>query len=241
LACEPSPPTLIETNPFPLQHSSNSPTKHAISSTNSSRSTTPSRLYSTSPQSASPSKTPSAAPSQNANHHRHSLALLNMIFAVCLSHRLMDQNTNSAISRRYYDIAIELLKPTLLRDWNISKVQALLLGARHLQCSNSPDECWNVLGLAIRIAHGLELHRASPQDQKRIENEVRKRVWWACFTLDKLLSMIYGRPAVTSSVDFTFPLPEDLDDEFIFADRVLYPTPKRVSGMRFNIRSGKIV
>lgn len=181
-----------------------------------------------------------SSPISERHRHRHSLALLNMIFAVCLSHRLMDQNTNPAISRRYYDIAIELLKPTLLRDWNISKVQALLLGARHLQCSNSPDECWNVLGLAIRIAHGLELHRASPQDQKCIENEVRTRVWWACFTLDKLLSMIYGKPAVTSSVDFTFPLPEDLDDEFIFADRVLYPTPKRVSGMRFNIEVVKL-
>ncbi|OBT61939.1 hypothetical protein VE03_08235 [Pseudogymnoascus sp. 23342-1-I1] len=103
-----------------------------------------------------------SSPISERHHHHHSLALLNMIFAVCLSHRLMDQNTSPAISRRYYGIAIELLKPTLLRDWNISKVQALLLGAGHLQCSNSPDKCWNVLGLAIRIAHGLELHRASP-------------------------------------------------------------------------------
>ncbi|OBT61942.1 hypothetical protein VE03_08234 [Pseudogymnoascus sp. 23342-1-I1] len=52
--------------------------------------------------------------------------------------------------------------------------------------------------------------------------------------------MIYGRPAVTSSVDFTFPLPEDLDDECILADRVLYLTPKGVSGMRFSIEIAKL-
>jgi Fungal specific transcription factor domain len=180
------------------------------------------------------------SPLSERHHHRPTLALLNMIFAVCLSHRLMDKNTNPAISRRYYDIAMELLKPSLLRDWSIEKVQALLLGARYLQCSNSPDECWNVLGLAIRIAHGLELHRPPPLEEPCSEREVRKRVWWACFTLDKLLSMIYGRPAATSSAEFTCPLPEDLDDECIFADRMLYPSPKRASSMSFSIEAAKL-
>jgi hypothetical protein len=179
-------------------------------------------------------------PISERHNHRYSLALLNMIFAVCLSHRLMDKNTNPAISRRYYDIAMELLKPTLLRDWSIEKVQALLLGARYLQCSNSPDECWNVLGLAIRIAHGLELHRPPPPEDPCSVKEVKKRVWWACFTLDKLLSMIYGRPAATSSAEFTCPLPEDLDDDCIFQDRVLYPAPKRASSMSFSIEVAKL-
>jgi hypothetical protein len=180
-----------------------------------------------------------ASPTDRPNH-RATLALLNMIFAVCLSHRLMDNNTNPAISRRYYDIAMALLAPTLLHSWHISKVQALLLGARYLQCSNAPDECWNVLGLAIRIAHGLELHRAPPDAEPWHVKEVKKRVWWACFSLDKLLSMIYGRPAAISSVEFTCPLPLDLDDDCVFADRVLYPSPKRVSSMSFSIEVAKL-
>lgn len=173
-------------------------------------------------------------------HHRHTLATMNMMFAVCLSHRLMDKNTNPAISRRYYDIAMELLKPTLFCDWSIEKVQALLLGARYLQCSNAPDECWNVLGLAIRIAYGLELHRPPADDDKFNAKETKKRVWYACFTLDKLLSMIYGRPAATSSSEFTCPLPEDLDDDCIYEDRILYPTPKRASSMSFSIEVSKL-
>ncbi len=186
------------------------------------------------------------APRSERPRHRATLALLNMIFAVCLSHRLMDKNTNPAISRRYYDVAMSLLAPSLLHDWHIAKVQALLLGARYLQCSNSPDECWNALGLAVRIAHGLELHRAPPRDDPCCVREVKKRVWWACFTLDKLLSMIYGRPAAISASpagaggEFTCPLPEDLDDECIFADRLLYPSPRRASSMSFSIEVAKL-
>ncbi len=148
-------------------------------------------------------------------------------------------NTSSTkTSRRYYDIAMALLTPSLFRDWHISKVQALLLGARYLQCSNSPDECWNVLGFAIRIAHGLELHRAPATDDPCCVQEVKKRVWTACFTFDQLLSMIYGRPAAINAS--SCPLPLDLDDDCIFVDRVLYPSPKRASSMSFSIEVAKL-
>jgi hypothetical protein len=182
------------------------------------------------------------APLSERPKHRATLALLNMIFAVCLSHRLIERTENSTnstkLSRRYYDIAMALLTPSLFRDWHISKVQALLLGARYLQCSNSPDECWNVLGFAIRIAHGLELHRAPPLTDPCWVKEVKKRVWSACFTLDQLLSMIYGRPAAINTS--SCPLPLDLDDEYILVDRVLYPSPKRASKMSFSIEVAKL-
>jgi salicylate hydroxylase len=145
-----------------------------------------------------------------------------------------------ARARSFYDTAMSLIQPTLLEDWNIEKVQTLLLGARYLQSSNSPDECWNVLGLAIRIAYGLELHRPPNVKLDYIAKETRKRVWSACFGLDKLLSMIYGRPAATSTSTFTTPLPEDLDDDCIQLSRILYPTPRRPSIMSFSIQVAKL-
>jgi hypothetical protein len=171
--------------------------------------------------------------------HRYTLSIMHMIFAISASHRRSPPET-MARARSFYDIAMSLIQPTLLKNWNIEKVQVLLLGARYLQSSNSPDECWNVLGLAIRIAYGLELHRPPNDDFDYIAKETRKRVWSACFGLDKLLSMIYGRPAATSTSTFTTPLPEDLDDDCIQLDRMLYPTPRTTSIMSFSIQVAKL-
>jgi hypothetical protein len=172
--------------------------------------------------------------------YRYALAIMNMIFAIAASHQRRGMDASLATTRKYYDTAMTLVGPTLLYDWSIEKVQTLLLGARYLQSSNSPDECWNVLGLAIRIAYGLELHQAPGDHFDCITKEVRKRVWYACFGFDQLLSMIYGRPCATSSATFNTPLPEDLDDECIQSSRLLFPNPRTPSVMSFSIQVSKL-
>lgn len=167
------------------------------------------------------------------------LSIMNMIFAISCSHR-RSNTERSGRSRSFYDAAMSLIQPTLLKNWKIQKIQTLLLGARYLQSSNSPDECWNVLGLAIRMAYGLELHHPPKDDLDFIAKETQKRVWYACFVQDKLLSMIYGKPAATSTSTFTTPLPEDLDDDCIQLDRLLYPSPRTPSVLSFFIQVAKL-
>ncbi|KAL1863849.1 hypothetical protein VTK73DRAFT_6349 [Phialemonium thermophilum] len=178
----------------------------------------------------------SASQSSSCDHptNIYTLAILNMICAIATAHdRLgVGGDTASVVARRYYDTAMRLVRPTLLSDWSVEKVQILLLGARYLQSASYPDECWTVLGLAVRIAYGLDLHRPPPEEEEEgegekmdcIAREVRKRVWHACYGMDQLLSMIYGRPAATSAATFTAPLPEDLDDDCIQPTRLLYPS-----------------
>ncbi len=125
---------------------------------------------------------------------------------------------------------MSLIRPTVFSDWSIEKVQILLLGVRYLQAASYPEECWNVLGLAVRMAHGLELHRPpNPKNFDCIAQEVRKRVWAACYGLDQLLSMIYGRPAGTSATSSSAPLPENLDDDCSQPTRLLYPSARSES------------
>jgi hypothetical protein len=165
--------------------------------------------------------------------HRSAFILLNMIFALCTSHWLVDLDANPRAARRYYDIAIALLQPTLLRGWTLEHIQALLLAARYLQGTSCGDECWNVLGLAIRIAYGLRLHQDSPETDPPPLRETKRRVWYAAYTLDMHWAMVYQRPPATRTPDFSVPAPEDLDDDCIQNDRILYPTPKRPSSMSF--------
>lgn len=179
-------------------------------------------------------------PAKDRHHQTFLFALLNMIFALCTSHWIVDDEANRRTARRHYEMAMALLQPTLLRDWRLEHVQALLLGARYLQTTSCGDECWNVLGLAVRIAYGLRLHRDPPESDTPLVREAKRRVWYAAYVLDMHWSMIYQRPSATRSADFSVSLPEDLDDECIRDDRVLYPTPKRPSCMSFAIEMIKL-
>ncbi|KAK4081293.1 transcriptional regulator family: Fungal Specific TF [Trichoderma aggressivum f. europaeum] len=179
--------------------------------------------------------------SSGNSDHVYILAILNMICALAEAHSRQGHGDSDITSRKYYNTAMQLMQPNLLSDWKIEKVQALLLGARYLQSSSYSDECWTVLGLAIRIAYDLELHRPPDPDQfDCIDQEVRKRVWYACFGLDKLLSMMYGRPAATSTTTFTTPPPEDLDDDCIRPNRLLFPSVHTTSSISFFLQVSKL-
>jgi len=170
----------------------------------------------------------------------YTLATMYMICAIAAAHNRPGLDGSAPTARKHYDTAMHLIQPTLLSDWSIEKVQILLLGARYLQSASYPDECWNVLGLAIRVAYGLDLHRPPPDGLDCISKEVRKRVWYACFGFDQVLSMIYGRPSSTSSLTASTPLPEDLDDDCIQPTRLLYPSVQTPSTMSFFLQVSKL-
>ena len=69
----------------------------------------------------------------------------------------------------------------------MESVQILLLMGRYLQTTNKSAKCWNVVGLAIRVAQSLGLHldvgRGSQYSQ--LDIEMRRRVWCACLLLDR--------------------------------------------------------
>jgi salicylate hydroxylase len=168
------------------------------------------------------------------------LAMINMICAISAAHRRNGFETSTVQTRKYYDRAMTLVGPSVLFDWSVEKVQIFLLGARYLQSSNFPDESWTLLGLAIRIAQGLELHRPPPDTLDCIQKEVRKRLWYACYMTDQLASTIYGRPVSTASSTFTTPLPEDLDDDRIQPSQLLYPPTPILSTMSHSIQGVKL-
>ena len=179
-------------------------------------------------------------PPEEVHLHRSAFVLLHMILALCTSHWLVNVESNAHTARKHYDIAMTLLQPTLLQNWTLQHVQALLLGARYLQGTSCGDECWNVLGLAIRIAQGLRLHQEPPDTDSPPLRETKRRIWYSAYTLDQHWSMVYERPPATRSSESTVCVPEDLDEDCIQADRLLFPTPKRPSGMSFFLHNIKL-
>ena len=68
--------------------------------------------------------------------------------------------------------------------------------------------------MAIRYAQTLRLHLR--QDSERIsdsEREMRARIWYAINSLEKLLTVMTGRPSATQDKDCTAPMPKPMDEE----------------------------
>ncbi|KLO96717.1 transcription activator protein acu-15 [Fusarium fujikuroi] len=107
-----------------------------------------------------------------------------------------------------------LMHLDFLDNANISLIQALLIFARYLQSTNLPSRCWNVAGMAYRMAQSLGLHLAMNETgTSELEREVRRRVWHSCVSLDTVLGMLTGRP-ISYSMASTAPLPSISDEKF---------------------------
>ncbi|KAH8802542.1 N-terminal binuclear Zn cluster-containing/DNA binding domain-containing protein [Xylogone sp. PMI_703] len=146
--------------------------------------------------------------------------LINMVFCFGSDHA-------KALGRvpidriRFFKRAKALVFSGLLQPSRIELVQALLLMGQYLHGSLDLNTCWTVVGLAIRMAQGLGLHLdPTGFTPEIIEQEIRKRVWWGCFVIDRILSMKVGRPpTIHDDSNIKVGLPIIIDDEYLTNDK----------------------
>lgn len=86
-------------------------------------------------------------------------SIVNVIFAfgyrLSPTGELLETNANANV---YFERSQELLKFHLMDSGSLLLIQALLLTGQFLQATTRLAGCWNIVGLAIRIAQGLGLH-----------------------------------------------------------------------------------
>jgi hypothetical protein len=160
---------------------------------------------------------------------------LNIMFALGLQFSDEPFAKREAMSKVFFRRSRRLSHIDILDRGNLALVQTLLTMAQYLQSTNLPNRCWNVVGLACRVAQGLGLHlQAGDESRSRLAVEIRRRTWHGCVLLDtyvvtpkpkynaslvtdklnSVLSMTLGRPA-TTSYESAVPLPVAIDDEYL--------------------------
>jgi hypothetical protein len=147
------------------------------------------------------------------------IGLVNLVFAFGSAHAQV--TSRISVDRiRFFKRARTLVFSSLLQASSVDHVQALLLMGQYLHGTLELNNCWTVVGLAIRMAQGLGLHLdASTFTSNIIEQEIRKRVWWSCFVLDRILSMKIGRlPTIQDGPSIEVGLPLTVDDEYLTND-----------------------
>lgn len=114
----------------------------------------------------------------------------------------------------------------LIDLWNdefvIDHARAAILTSIFLTEMNLKSAAWTWLASAVRISQDIGLH-SETGPWPTIEGEMRKRVWWGVYAVERLLSLELGRPIHIEDADCDVGLPAAIDDHYIHEGGMLVP------------------
>ncbi|KAL2850152.1 fungal-specific transcription factor domain-containing protein [Aspergillus pseudoustus] len=152
------------------------------------------------------------------------LAQLNIIFALScqFSTSRPDRDPLLGDSRAageiFYRQARQYIVANASRTTSVPMLQLMLFEINYYQGTGQANECWMTVGAAVRMAQALGLHRKLPQNTPAEpgRQSLYKRLWWGCYYLDRVSSMVYGLPMGIPSIQLhghgdTIPSPTDDD------------------------------
>ncbi|KKA30679.1 hypothetical protein TD95_003356 [Thielaviopsis punctulata] len=110
----------------------------------------------------------------------------------------------------------------LIDPWDTSgtlnHVRALTLMTIGMNESNMKAGAFMWLGTAVRAAQVIGLYADTGSCYGYVDVEMRRRVWWTLYVLDRSLSIEMGRPMMIDDSDCDIPLPVGYDDHFLADD-----------------------
>ncbi|EPS44492.1 hypothetical protein H072_1519 [Dactylellina haptotyla CBS 200.50] len=152
--------------------------------------------------------------------------ILNMIFAIG---SWTSSTAPNDVDIYYYEQARHHLTADVFESGRLGMVQALTLMANYLQKRNKPNSGHIIMGIAIRMALSLGLHREFPDwNVAPLQKEIRRRVWWSLFVLDAGACVTLGRPVTFGEGTLgalNVRLPLNVQDEDFPASAAMVPTP----------------
>jgi hypothetical protein len=114
----------------------------------------------------------------------------------------------------YFRTATQNYMVGMIGSESIETVQGLLLMAAFAVNEHQSVNSWHCIGQAVRMAIDLGLHQSSSSTSfELLTTEMRRRVFWSAYTLDRNISISLGRPYAVRDADINVPLPQPYRDE----------------------------
>ncbi|KAM3492729.1 hypothetical protein MY3957_003940 [Beauveria namnaoensis] len=102
---------------------------------------------------------------------------------------------------------------------DIDSIQILVLLALHCMYDPAPGLTWSVAGIAARQAMALGLSRRADASLSSTDRELRHRLFWSTWVLDRVMAYSTGLPPALSDESIDVPLPGLAVEEFASAER----------------------
>ncbi|CAG8450052.1 8975_t:CDS:2 [Scutellospora calospora] len=96
-------------------------------------------------------------------------------------------------------------------------IQALLLLSIREHGSGKTTRAWIYTGMAAKMTQCLGMHRNEKLRSVTLshgEKEEQKRIFWACYVLERIPSVHFGRPLAINEKDIDAAYPSEEDDEY---------------------------
>jgi hypothetical protein len=116
------------------------------------------------------------------------LSTLNIIFA--LAARFSDSIPavdKCDMTREFYNRSRQIFAYDVLDCSSLPVLQMVLLQGIYLQSTTEVSRCWNVIGVATRMAQSLGLHLDQTYQRQKTTyaREMGRRLWHSCLVLDR--------------------------------------------------------
>lgn len=136
-----------------------------------------------------------------------------MVFAIAALEQSRVKGKHSYSHRDLFNIAIRDLNSVLTSE-DPECITSLLLLCMYGRTEPQSVNMWHTTGLALRIAIGVDLHRAeSIRHMDLMQAEMSKRLFWGVYAMDRSMSIYLGRPLGIQDADINLPFPLQLTDE----------------------------
>ncbi|XP_014560655.1 hypothetical protein COCVIDRAFT_34294 [Bipolaris victoriae FI3] len=167
------------------------------------------------------------------NYGSAETSFLPLLFAVLALGTLYSENEQGADvtgydaltdeGLKYFKVSRQLLDITDCRD--LTSLQAIVFMIQFLQSSAKLSTCYAYIGIALRSALRMGLHRSFNVTFSPIESETRKRIFWVIRRMDTYVGAMLGLPRFLEDEDIDQEWPAEVDDEYITETGIL-PMPE---------------
>ncbi|KAJ5605979.1 hypothetical protein N7510_008760 [Penicillium lagena] len=144
---------------------------------------------------------------------RFAIFKLNLVYAIGATMIQISDKYAGTPPERFYSDALQYV-PTMCEARSVQNIEAmLLLVVYHLRTASSHG-MWYMIGLAMRTAIDLGLHRkANEINMHPFTVQMRRRLFWTVYYLERVVCMSLGRPFSISDRHIDLDLPVDVDDD----------------------------
>ncbi|KAJ7813925.1 fungal-specific transcription factor domain-containing protein [Mycena olivaceomarginata] len=153
---------------------------------------------------------------------------------------MADNDSNLECGWEWFD-QVSLVRNRLLALPTLYDLQTYCLAAQFLIAASLPRTWWNLVGVGLRLAQDLGVHR------RKTRVETPSRAFWVLVYLDRFGSSVLGRTCSVGYFDYDLELPLEMDDEYLDWEHPTHPfqqpahTPSRISFFNTLMRLSNIL
>ncbi|CAG7561409.1 unnamed protein product [Fusarium equiseti] len=149
------------------------------------------------------------------------MTLLYLVMAIGCTSLVRAGQIPSDTARQFDVVYPDIIQECLCNE-SIESVQILVLLGLYSLFDPAATSAYFIVGIAARQAMVIGLTRPDEQPRTVVETELRHRLYWSIFVLDRMMASSQGLPAALTDEHANVPLPGLTVEEFASSDRATY-------------------